>query len=310
MREPDFRFFLVTEPTFHAAYLVTRWLETFAGVAQFRGLVVREPDGCAATPTAREAFHRDHAGDRRLAPAAHERLRELYPGLSRTDESMLALFGVPAHSSTGAPDTVCLGRTLNSDRARRWLVDTCAATAPFFFVFLDELLADWWIELSESRIINGHSAVLPYARGMFAIENVAASGDRERFERALGATVHYIDRGIDTGPIIRAERLTGRWLESIWHQKATVFMLVFELLIRVAADLVARPHLLPVGTPPDVAVRGPNFNRRDFTPETRRRAEEGYLSIRARALGDEDPDHRLFDRPRRDPIAMARGRDG
>src|SRR5579859_607244 len=111
------------------------------------------------------------------------------------------------------------------------------ANIPFVFVFLDQLLDPWWIELTDSRIINGHSAVLPYARGMFAIENVAISQNIEAFKKAAGATVHYIDTGIDTGPIIRAERLIDPLrFSSIWELKGRTFTSVFNLLIEVAKD--------------------------------------------------------------------------
>src|SRR5207253_734221 len=50
------------------------------------------------------------------------------------------------------------------------------------------------------RIINAHSAPLPGFPGAHPIEDVLAAGIKE-----TAATIHYIDEGIDTGPVITAE---------------------------------------------------------------------------------------------------------
>jgi phosphoribosylglycinamide formyltransferase-1 len=205
--------------------------------------------------------------------------------LSETEQAMIRLFGVPAHSATSYPSTIFLGFDLNSLLAKQWLAEACSGSdLPFVFVFLDQLLDPWWIELTDSRIINGHSAVLPYARGMFAIENVAISQNIEAFKKAAGATVHYIDTGIDTGPIIRAERLVDPFrFRSLWEQKGHTFTAVFDLLIEVAKGMLDKPYAIPVGTSPDAKLRGPNFNSRDFTREARKKAEEGYLEMKTLA---------------------------
>jgi phosphoribosylglycinamide formyltransferase 1 len=52
------------------------------------------------------------------------------------------------------------------------------------------------------RIVNTHSAPLPEFPGAHPIEDVLAAGVRES-----AATVHYVDEGIDTGPVIVAERV-------------------------------------------------------------------------------------------------------
>jgi phosphoribosylglycinamide formyltransferase 1 len=52
------------------------------------------------------------------------------------------------------------------------------------------------------RIVNTHSAPLPEFPGAHPIEDVLAAGARES-----AATVHYVDEGIDTGPVIVAERV-------------------------------------------------------------------------------------------------------
>jgi phosphoribosylglycinamide formyltransferase 1 len=50
------------------------------------------------------------------------------------------------------------------------------------------------------RIVNTHSAPLPDFPGAHPVEDVLAAGVSES-----AATVHYVDEGIDTGPVIVAE---------------------------------------------------------------------------------------------------------
>lgn len=53
------------------------------------------------------------------------------------------------------------------------------------------------------RIINIHPALLPNFPGAYAVRDALASGARE-----TGATVHIVDEGVDTGPILAQEAVT------------------------------------------------------------------------------------------------------
>ncbi|GJL65041.1 MAG: hypothetical protein NPIRA05_00120 [Nitrospirales bacterium] len=59
------------------------------------------------------------------------------------------------------------------------------------------ILRDELIEAASDHVINPHSGPLPEIRGMNAIEWALL------LDEALEVTVHFIDRGIDTGDIIR-----------------------------------------------------------------------------------------------------------
>jgi phosphoribosylglycinamide formyltransferase 1 len=64
------------------------------------------------------------------------------------------------------------------------------------------LLRRCFLERFPGRVINTHSAPLPEFPGPHPIHDVLAAGVRE-----TAATVHYVDGGIDTGPVIAAERV-------------------------------------------------------------------------------------------------------
>lgn len=66
------------------------------------------------------------------------------------------------------------------------------ALAGYLRVVGPEILAAY-----PNRIINLHPALLPAYPGLHSIERALAAGERE-----TGVTVHYIDAGLDTGPII------------------------------------------------------------------------------------------------------------
>jgi phosphoribosylglycinamide formyltransferase 1 len=69
-----------------------------------------------------------------------------------------------------------------------------------------ELLSDRLLDRFPQAVINVHPSLLPAYPGLHAIERAVANG-----EEVFGVTVHYVDTGIDTGPIIaqRKVRLPG-----------------------------------------------------------------------------------------------------
>jgi phosphoribosylglycinamide formyltransferase 1 len=279
-------FILLTEDTFHAGYLVARWQEEFRSEAACNGVLLRATKPTDELLLARKAFHAQFRERHTLDRPTWSRLERLYPGLDKTDRAMVAAFGVPP-GPAGHDRIGFLDHDVNGQRAREWLTKQCAGGCELFvFVFLDRILEPWWIELTHSRIVNAHSAVLPGARGMFAIEQIAATRDLDRFRRSAGATAHYVDTGVDTGPIICGEQFADPFgFISIWDCKAHSFSLAFDILIRLSRRLTARPGVVPIGTSQDPATVGTEFKRADFTPERRRQAEFGYVEMRHRIHG-------------------------
>lgn len=279
-------FVLVTEDTFHAGLLIDRWLGAFGEDPQFRAVAVRAEPPSDDVLAARAVIRSNRADRRGLDPGAAKELSAAYPGATETDFALAALSGVPERSAEDDPRIVRIGRNVNSQAARSWLNEAARGPGPLsVFVFLDRLLASWWMQAAGSRVFNAHSAVLPYARGMFAIEQVAASGDADLFRKAAGATVHRVEEGVDTGRIVRAERLADPFAaDTIWGCKARSLLLAFRLLVDVAGETRSGPPRLPVDGD-DAAEQdlGPEFRRRDFTAEKREEAERGYLLMKRAA---------------------------
>ena len=85
------------------------------------------------------------------------------------------------------------------------------------------------------RIINTHSAPLPDFPGARPIEDVLAAGVRE-----TAATVHYVDEGIDTGPVITAECVPVYEDDTVETLRARVQAVEHRLLPKVVRELCAR----------------------------------------------------------------------
>ena len=116
---------------------------------------------------------------------------------------------------------------------------------------------------------------------MYPLENIAILRDIAFFKKAAGITIHYIDEGIDTGPIIRAEKIVNPFqYNSIWELKAHTYFLENELYVKTAQEILNHPAIIPAGIVPNSELRGPNFQSKFFTQEKRKQAEEGYLAMK------------------------------
>ena len=62
------------------------------------------------------------------------------------------------------------------------------------------LLTSPFLATFPGRVVNVHPALLPAFPGLHAVEDALAAGVAE-----TGATVHLVDEGIDTGPVLRQE---------------------------------------------------------------------------------------------------------
>ncbi len=96
------------------------------------------------------------------------------------------------------------------------------------------LLRKPFIDRFAGRIVNTHSAPLPEFPGPHPIEDVLAAGATE-----TAATVHYVDEGVDTGPVIVAERVPVEPGDTVATLRARVQAVEHRLLPRTVQELIS-----------------------------------------------------------------------
>jgi phosphoribosylglycinamide formyltransferase-1 len=97
-----------------------------------------------------------------------------------------------------------------------------------------ELLGEEFIRRFQGRIVNVHPSLLPAFPGVRAIERALEHG-----VKTIGVTVHYVDEGVDSGPIILQEALRvpeGRELELVEERVHEVEHRMLPRAIRLIAS--------------------------------------------------------------------------
>lgn len=95
-----------------------------------------------------------------------------------------------------------------------------------------KILGPAFLERFGGRIVNTHPALLPAFPGPHPVADALAHG-----VRVTGATVHLVDAGVDTGPILAqrpVEVLTGD-TEDLLHERIKI--VERQLLVDVVADV-------------------------------------------------------------------------
>ena len=111
--------------------------------------------------------------------------------------------------AAGVPSAV-FARSEHNDRAARdealadWLAERGARLVVLAGYM--ELLGEAFLERFPGAVINVHPSLLPAFPGIGAIEQALEYG-----VKVFGVTVHFVDAGVDTGPVIlqRAVELPG-----------------------------------------------------------------------------------------------------
>ena len=91
-----------------------------------------------------------------------------------------------------------------------------------------------FFEVFGRQVVNTHSAPLPAFPGAHPIEDVLAAGVAE-----TAATVHWVDEGIDTGSVIRAEPVPVEPDDTPETLRARVQAVEHRLLPQVVRELIA-----------------------------------------------------------------------
>jgi phosphoribosylglycinamide formyltransferase-1 len=93
------------------------------------------------------------------------------------------------------------------------------------------------IELLYPRLINLHPALLPRYPGVHAVRDALADG-----ATVTGTTIHIVDEGVDTGPVIRSREVPVQPgdSESTLHERIKVVErnLIVETVAEIARDQI------------------------------------------------------------------------
>ena len=111
--------------------------------------------------------------------------------------------------------------------ALRRLKPELIISAGFMKILGQEVLASYM-----GRIINTHPALLPLFPGAHAVRDALQAGVLE-----TGATVHFVDAGIDTGQVIMQQQVMVEPddTEALLHERIKV--VEREILVRVVRDI-------------------------------------------------------------------------
>ena len=96
------------------------------------------------------------------------------------------------------------------------------------------LLRPTFLERFPGRIVNTHSAPLPDFPGSHPIEDVLAAGAKE-----TAATVHYVDEGVDSGPVIAAESVPVHEDDTVETLRERVQAVEHRLLPKAVRELIS-----------------------------------------------------------------------
>jgi phosphoribosylglycinamide formyltransferase-1 len=94
------------------------------------------------------------------------------------------------------------------------------------------LLTKPFLDRFPERIVNVHPSLLPAFPGAHAIDDALAAG-----VETTGVTVHLIDEGLDTGPVLRQEEVPVAPAETLGER---IHAVEHRLLPEVVGELCAR----------------------------------------------------------------------
>jgi phosphoribosylglycinamide formyltransferase-1 len=97
------------------------------------------------------------------------------------------------------------------------------------------VLTPAFLDSFPGAVVNVHPSLLPAFPGAHAVEDQLAAGVAES-----GATVHLVDEGVDTGPILAQERVAVSPQDTPESLHARIKEIEHRLLPRIVGELCAR----------------------------------------------------------------------
>lgn len=151
--------------------------------------------------------------------------------------------GVLAHAQElGVPGHVVVSRGLEREAHEEQLLAlvTKLGIEHLLLAGYLRILSPWFLSRFGGRILNIHPSLLPEFPGLHGAERQFAAG-----RSVVGATVHFVDTGVDTGPVILqgsievrgdegAEGLAQRILAEVEH-------VIYPRAVRLFVERLTKP---------------------------------------------------------------------
>lgn len=101
------------------------------------------------------------------------------------------------------------------------------------------ILSETFVASYPNRIVNSHPALLPLFPGAHAVRDALSAN-----VTTTGCTIHFVDAGVDTGPIIAQESIEVQPGESEEHLHERIKVVERELLPRTINTVLADRGLI------------------------------------------------------------------
>lgn len=275
---PDKNFYIIIDDIFNNTYLIQKVLSNFSTRPAFLGILFRSENQHLLQDKIN--LHQLYKGQKTLSEEVIGQFERLYGSLTTAAKEMIKRYGVPELDQMLINKAKFMGNDLNSAQTEFWLQAESEKHHELdFFISIDQILKPFWIKYA--KVINAHPAVLPFARGMCALEQTVAKGDLEEVKKVVGATVHFIDEDVDTGNIIVARRITDSFLSnSLADLKGRCYILSFDMLVEVIYDRLSNCNSELVGITPNSELIGENYFIKNFTSELENIAEKTFENMK------------------------------
>jgi phosphoribosylglycinamide formyltransferase 1 len=112
-----------------------------------------------------------------------------------------------------------------------------------------QLLSSGFLERFRGRVINVHPALLPAFPGLRAVEQALEYG-----VKVFGVTVHFVDEGVDTGPVILQRSVELPEAQSVAEVMAELAPIEHELLPSAVRLIASGAVRLDSGNPRRVLI--------------------------------------------------------
>lgn len=97
----------------------------------------------------------------------------------------------------------------------------------FYLTFFTKIIEGKFLNLGKNKIVNSHPALLPKFKGLNAFEDNFFSKNRY-----YGATIHFINNGVDSGPIISKIKILKNKKYNFKRSRHNVFMLHKNMILQ------------------------------------------------------------------------------